>query len=1125
MAMMTRRDELLYSPLEVLDAHFAETRDGPNKFREAWESLNDDEMKFIADEIYKCKYDVLYYLSNYHCIKDEHGNAQTLYPLWPHQQIVYEAMEREQKKKGCYRLIILKPRQCGGTVFSAGVTFHSTIFTERAFSLMMAQGKKTTAEIYRKIWDSYNSLPWWMRAERESKQQEVHIVFQRENEKERMTDPGLASTLIISNAQEQAGVAIGRSIRFLHGSEVSRWPDTDIWTSDIEPAMNARDTKAFLESTAYGRQGLFFHLWNAAESGESEEWTPVFIPVYRVPKYFLPVKKSENFTLTEDEKNLRDQVKLQEDFTIQKGFFKWRRRKIKAAIHAQGDERGEFSHQEAYPVTPGEAFISSGSCAFPRRCLNEQEREFCRDPILIGEIEYTGPEQEPELHLHKPTHEECLSKSKRENRLWIWELPDENSAVEYYCIPDGELVHTDEGEIPVEEIKERHKLLDADGNYVGINALIRRRYKGDVFGLKLFGSYDPVRVTPEHPILVRETAGHMVWKKACELRPYDWVRFPRKNIKDIDIKDLLSMWPDDSVRIDFRVDPKVILSKDFWWVVGLWLGDGWCEDKNKMAKLTIALNDKKERDMGEKLKKVIFDLTGKSTSSRVKTNALNISWHSTQMAEFFTEHFGEKSYGKKIPDWVHGLPKEWRIALLEGYLDSDGSIVAKPRKGRGVVDYGINFVSVSKTLLRGVQDIFLSLGYILTLSQAAPEGSPILFRGRVFKARKKYQLNAGVRVTQEILLDLGWEPPENFVPRKVQVREVYTKFEGDYSFRRVSSVEVKHYDGWVNNFETETHSFCVGHATTHNCGGDVASGTAKDFSDLPVYRIGYGLEPNVQVAEWHGWINASYFARICAAIGYWYHTAELAVEFARDGITTCNELRVSLDYPSLYRWRHMDKLNVFTQHIHWLTNSQTRDDAINRMGQHLLDKTIIIRNKHTIQEMRDFGRYENEVKAAGMDNEDDMVMGHMIAMAALYQSGKRQEYAENAGIAGEGSKHAHLLPKTPCVYALYDHLGRQLEQCDTEAAGWKRIDEIGKRHGMDLKAGGWKVIPIIVQKANTVWSPIWDSTGAEHELSEIHGMTGQQIMKSPDVVSAMRSQMHMQAKFGAPILEEIEDEY
>ena len=740
MAIIPRRDDSLYAPLEVLDAHFVNTKDSPHKFREAWETLGTDELKFIADEVYKCKYDVVYYLSNYHCIKDEHGNAQTLFPLWPHQQIILEAMEKCMREKGSYRLIILKPRQCGGTVFSAAVTLHSTIFTERAYSLMMAQGRKTTSEIYHKMWDALNSLPWWMHAERESKKQEVKIVFQRENEKERMTNPGLASTLLISNAQEQAGVAIGHSIQFLHGSEVSRWPDDDLWSADIEPSMNARNARAFLESTAYGRRGLFFNLWNAAEKGESEEWTPVFIPVYRVPKYFLAVKKSDNFILTTDEKNLRSRVQARENFTIPKGFFKWRRRKVKAAIHAKGSERGEFSHQEAYPVTPGEAFISSGDCAFSRRCLNEQEREFSMDPILIGEIEFNGLENPPILHLHKPTPEECLDKSKRENRFWVWELPDENEAVEYYI------------------------------------------------------------------------------------------------------------------------------------------------------------------------------------------------------------------------------------------------------------------------------------------------------------------------------------------------------------------------------------------------GADVSSGTAKDYSDGSVYKIGYGPDPCVQVAEWHGYINPSYFARVLAAIGVWYHNAEIAVEYMASGITTGNELRQTIDWPALYRWRHMDKMSTLTMYFHWQTTSKTRDDAINRMDQHLLDRTVIIRNRHTIQEMRDFGRFDNESRAEAMDsNTDDMVMANIIALAALYHSGKQQEYSEAAGITGTGQKHAYLLPKTPQIFNIYDNVGRTIprslidgkdDPIPTLEFGNQLIAKFAKDHQLPELNKRWFVKPVMVSRANTVFSALWDQTGAEHELAAIHGMPGQEQMKNPSVVSEYRKFMQYRERHG-----------
>ena len=436
-----------------------------------------------------------------------------------------------------------------------------------------------------------------------------------------------------------SGIMTHNTVRNFLGSEASRWPDAQVWTTDIKPSLNAPDMVGFIESTAFGRSGLYYNMWRAAEAGKSI-WRALFIPVYKVRKYSLPVYKSDNFILTADERSLRRNVKAKENFTIPLGFFKWRRNEIVETINATGSDE---SHYESYPVTPTEAFISSGFGAFPRKCLNEQSEQHCRDPILIGEIEYNGPEQAPILKLHKPEPDELLDKPKYHNRLWVWELPNENEAIEYY-------------------------------------------------------------------------------------------------------------------------------------------------------------------------------------------------------------------------------------------------------------------------------------------------GS-----------------------------------------------------------------------------------------------GDISSGDGRDYTDLPFYRIGYGLEPTVMVAEWHGLINPSHAAKVVAALGYWYHTCELAIEYAAAGVTTGDELRWVLDYPNIYRWKHMDKVSgVATQHIHWLTNMRTREDMINRMGEALLDKTIIIRNRHTIEEMRDFGRFEGEIKAQGIDNNDDAAVANCINVCALHQSGKRQEFAEATGLAGEGGKHAYLLPKTPQLFAIHNQFGQAI---------------------------------------------------------------------------------------------------
>ena len=703
----------------------------------AWEMLTADELTFVDGEIERCLTDPRYFMENYYVIRDEAGRMKTLFPFFDHQFLIHEAIEDEWAHKGCCRLIILKPRQAGSTTWTGARIFHPTIFVPNTYSVMMAQDADVSSEIYQRVTDAYHNLPWFLQAEYLSKQQGKQIIFQRADEGQRIVDPGLGSTLLITNAQKASGVAIGRTIKNGLFSEASRWIDSSVWTADIDPSLNAPDTLCIMESTAYGRVGLFYNLWQAAEKGESE-WRPLFIPVYKVRKYSLPIYKSENFALTSEESGLRTAVKSKENFTIPLGFFKWRRMKVRETIAATGSDE---AHAESYPLNPVEAFISSGACAFPRKELDRQLRENCIDPIGIGEIEFTSMTTPPILHLHAPRPDELREPPERVNRLWVWEQPEpESSEVEYY--------------------------LSAD--------------------------------------------------------------------------------------------------------VG-----------------------------------------------------------------------------------------------------------------------------------------------------AGEEGA--------------------------------------------------------------------------------------------------------DFSDITVYRLGWGAEPNYQVAEWHGHMNPSHLAKVIAALGQWYHGCEVAVEYQASGITTGNELQWALDYPNIYRWKHLDKIsNNITMHTHWVTTFRTREDAINRMNEQLLDHSIVIRNHHTIEEMRDFGREEGVFKAQGLSGHDDAVLAALINVGASSQSNKRQEMAEARGMgtAVSSSAAAGVMPRVPTVYSVYDHLNRHVAQVDTEAAGNALIAEMGKKYQVDL-TGKWRVVPVVVMRANTIFSPVLDGHGAYHDLATTHGMAVKNI--TPDILQSYRDLLARRHYTGTGTVSEDDD--
>jgi len=444
-ASVSRKDRELNDAIEVLDQVLAANQ---NDIRSAWDSLSSDELNFIDEEMGKVL-DLRYFLENYYCIRTENGITKTLYPFWTHQEILYEAIQQEWDENGQCLIIVLKPRQAGITVWVSASMFHRTITVPNVYTMTVAQNGKTSTHIFKMMYYAYNMLPWWMRPEIAFKQEGEYIEFQRTDEDERITSPGLGSAIRIEDAQIATGAAIGRTVRCFHGSEVSRWPNADMFTADIEPSMNATDEYGIMESTAFGREGLYYDHWRGSVDGDTG-WRSLFIPVYRVRKYSLPPKGE--FIKTAEETIFTERVKREEHFDIPDSFWNWRRRRVRASIRTTG---APWAHFESYPITPEEAFQSSGICAFDRSALMEQRNKNVCKPIFVGEVRlgdihgtFVNTDQ-----IREVGEDEILPRRKgemkndklflRKDRLWIWELPESREV--YYVsadvglgVPDGD---------------------------------------------------------------------------------------------------------------------------------------------------------------------------------------------------------------------------------------------------------------------------------------------------------------------------------------------------------------------------------------------------------------------------------------------------------------------------------------------------------------------------------------------------------------------------------------------------------------------------------------------------------------------------------------------------------------
>jgi len=414
--------------IETLDEVYS--RAG-NKAQDAWQMLSYEQNAFIRYEIEQCL-DLRYYLENYHCIQDENGNWKSFYPWFEYQEILYEAMQEEWEEHGYCKIIALKPRQSGISTWTAAAMFHRTIFMPHSYSMIVGQNGDTSEHLYNMSINAYHSLPWWMKPEYMYKTKGEEIVFQREDESMRSVNPGLGSILRCSNAMKMSGVAIGRSLRNLHGSEVSRWPDDGMFEADIKPSMNATDTFAVLESTGFGRQGFFYEHWRGSVEGDTG-YRAVFIPVYRSKKYYLPFSKKspeknaalrEAFTLNEEEVKFNVRVEREEKFTIPKEFWHFHRKGMLAA--KRGNAKAGFI--ESYPLTPQQAFQASGICAFDRDELEYQQLIYQCKPIFAGEISLAYDNKTPNTDAIFQVADDEILPTRKGNRsakrLHIWAFPE-----------------------------------------------------------------------------------------------------------------------------------------------------------------------------------------------------------------------------------------------------------------------------------------------------------------------------------------------------------------------------------------------------------------------------------------------------------------------------------------------------------------------------------------------------------------------------------------------------------------------------------------------------------------------------------------------------------------------------
>lgn len=414
MLLEGRKNTDLQEPIERLEARFAENNRDPAKTLDV---LEDSEISFIASEIKRVLSNPRYFLENYFFIRTKHAILRPLWPFWDSQEMFLSVFDRQFSQCRPIRLIVLKSRQLGLTTISVGLMCWLSMLHPMVYALSMSDEDVRVDVNFGMARTAHENLPWWLQPEIRYDVRPQILGFDRARGT-KVKGSGLKSLLYFESANQPSGAAYSKSLFGAHLAEVARYRNSHSITEGIFGSLvSYPGSIGIMESTARGRKGTWHRLCRASQQ-KKLAWEFVFIEWFREPGYTMQVP--ESFELTGDEVGIRKKVAEQLHYDLTDGQFAWRRDMMSQFEATDGDS--EKFHQE-FPMTPSEAFISSGLCAFSKKRLNQMLEIFCQIPKWRGSIRLS----------EKNNKTPMMSKSE-DGSFQIWDGPAKGA--QYYIGAD-----------------------------------------------------------------------------------------------------------------------------------------------------------------------------------------------------------------------------------------------------------------------------------------------------------------------------------------------------------------------------------------------------------------------------------------------------------------------------------------------------------------------------------------------------------------------------------------------------------------------------------------------------------------------------------------------------------------
>jgi intein/homing endonuclease len=753
--------------------------------------------------------------------------------------------------------------------------------------------------------------------------------------------------------------------------------------------------RATLISTPNGQDPLYYETYEQAKV-KKNNFNVIEMHWYEDPRYNKDLRWYKSITNSDDPKADKVEIMQQEVEFTNESYIKmvgdgWKPRSFWYEQMCMGMNNNTRMIAQELDVS----FLGSGGNVIADEDIEHQEKFNVREPKWVS-----GEDEE----------------------FWIWEEPIVGHEYILGCLPPNEKVLTNKGLLNIQDVEITDKLISETGELVNIiNKQIYPVIDEDIYEMQMDNTFRTTTFTKEHPILISKpnlkrnyiknhdkyNFNERYWEfdfnyiRMEEVMVGDWVKVPniyKKNqLTNLDDKWLIS----DDIRGDLEIDSP-LTNKDFWWFIGMWLGDGWLGHYKKDSYSISICFDKSHHSYVEKCKGIINKLFKRSPSFIDKGTTYELIFNSKFLYKFLLENFGQYSYGKKISEWVKYIPNNYKTELIRGYFDSDGCWV-KHNKG-GKVNSKISFVSINLELLESVQDIIFSLGVISSLNKLrGPKITEIC--GRICQQKEAYNLTLSNNDSLELIkliydkddIKLNKFDIDDFlIKNKRGIQSCHFDENKDYIHFKVKGVNKSKFSGNVYNFECDTHTFMCHHITTHNC--DVARGDGADASTIVIIDA----TTMEEVMEYQGKIQPDLLALIVEEYGNLYDAYVVVDITGGMGVTTVLKL-IEFDYKKLHyddrgkllgRKQDLDAYVKEGSKIPGFSANGVRLPMISHMEYMIRMDQIKIRSRRMTGEMRTF-IYRNGRPDHSEGKHDDLLMALGMALWTLEHSFKKLAKLEN----------------------------------------------------------------------------------------------------------------------------------